>query len=150
MLHRRLFGKSCLVLLVGLPLLWAAFPGQGPGEAVRALGVCPVRDARSEDGTEGKAVQTPPRGNDQGSRRRDRRNRKVAQGSQDRTSKRFEAPKNPKEYYKAYKDFPHLRHAIVELQEAKKEIEREEEGRFVRAVKAIDVAIAHVEEALKE
>jgi hypothetical protein len=64
--------------------------------------------------------------------------------------RRFEGPKNPKEYYKTYKDFPHLRHAVVELVEAKKEIEREKRGNFSRAIKAIDVAIFRVAEALKD
>jgi hypothetical protein len=64
--------------------------------------------------------------------------------------RRYEGPKNPKEYYKAYRDFPHLRHAVVELREAKKEIEREKRREFGKAVKAIDVAIIRVEEALKD
>ena len=38
----------------------------------------------------------------------------------------------------------------VPTPEAKKEIEREKRGEFVRAIKAIDVAIGRVEEALKD
>jgi hypothetical protein len=64
--------------------------------------------------------------------------------------RKFEAPRNPKEYYKNYRDFPHLRHALVELAEAKREIEREKRGNFSRAVKAIDVAMVRVVEALKD
>jgi hypothetical protein len=64
--------------------------------------------------------------------------------------RRYAGPMNPKEYYKAYKDFPHLRRAVVELADAKKEIEREKKGDFGRAIKAIDVAMGRVEEALKD
>ena len=63
---------------------------------------------------------------------------------------RYGGPKDPKGYYKAYKDFPHLRHAVVELREAQKEIERAKRREFGRAVKSIEVAINRVEAALKE
>ncbi len=66
---------------------------------------------------------------------------------------RYEGPKNPKEFYKDYREFPHLHHAIVELREARKEIEEDKKhdwgGRREHAVKAINAAIERVEEALK-
>ena len=42
-----------------------------------------------------------------------------------------------------------MRHAVIEMREAKK-IEREKRGKFDPAAKAVGVAIACVEEALKE
>jgi hypothetical protein len=64
--------------------------------------------------------------------------------------RRYEGPKDPKVYYKAYRDFPHLRHAVVELREAKLEIERAKRREFTRAIAAIDIAINRVEAALKD
>ena len=64
--------------------------------------------------------------------------------------RRFEGPRESKEYYKGYRDFPHLRHALVELNEAKKEIERRKHRAFDPAVLSINAAIARVELALRE
>jgi membrane-anchored protein YejM (alkaline phosphatase superfamily) len=149
MLHCRLFGKMILALGLGLPLLLAAprIKAQEGPFAHMAAAIYEMREAKLELKDE-----------------RFKRHREQAIKDLDvaieetekafREAKielrRYEGPRNPKEYYKAYRDFPHLRHAIVELAEAKKEIEREKRGNFSRAVKAIDVAIGRVEEALKD
>jgi hypothetical protein len=149
MLHRRLFGKTIVAILMGLPLLVGAPRAkaqEGPF-AHLASALYEMREAKAELKDE-----------------RFKRHREQAVKDLDtaieETEKavkeakielrRYEGPKNPKEYYKAYKTFPHLRHAVIELVEAKKEIEREKRGDFGRAIKAIDVAIARVEEALKD
>jgi hypothetical protein len=149
MLHRRLFAKGIVAIVMGASLLVSvpkAKAQEGPfGHLAAAL--YEMREAKAELKDE-----------------RFKRHREEAikelDAAIDETEKalkdakielkRYEGPKEPKVYYKAYKDFPHLRHSVVELQEAKKDIEREKKGDFVRAIKAIDVAIVRVEEVLKD
>ncbi len=149
MLHRHLFGGLLLAAAVGLPLAWLVSQARAAETPYQHLAsaLYEMREAKGEL-------------KDERFKRHREETIKDLDTAIEETEKalkeskielkRFEAPKEPKEYYKAYKDFPHLRHAVVELREAKKEIEREKRGEFGRAVKAIDVAIVKVEEALKD
>ncbi len=152
MLHRRLFGKSVLAVLFGLPValtLGYALPAkaeEGPHAHLIAA-LWEMREAKAELKDERFKKH----------REQAEKDLDVAIAETEKALKEakidwegYKGPKEPKEYYKAYKDFPHLRHAVVELREAKKDIEREKKFDFGRAMKAIDVAINRVEEALKD
>jgi hypothetical protein len=149
MLHRRLVGKTIVAILLGLPLFLGAprARAQGTPFAHLASALYEMREAKME-----LKEERFKRHREQAVKELDAAIAETEQAIKEAKIelRRFEGPKNPKEYYKTYKDFPHLRHAIVELGEAKREIEREKRGNFSRAVKAIDVAIVRVEEALKD
>jgi hypothetical protein len=66
---------------------------------------------------------------------------------------KYEGPKDAKKVYGEYKEFPHLHHAIVELKEARKEVEGKAHEKYERkehTVKAIDKAISRLEDAIKD
>ena len=147
MLHRRTFRKTLAALLMGLPLLLAA-PRAGTQEggpfAHLASAIYEMREAKAE-----LKEERFKRHREQAVKDLDAAIEETERALKDAKIefRRYVGPKNPKEYYRGYKDYPHLDSAVIELREAKKEIEREKRGDFVRAVKAIDVAIARVDEA---
>jgi hypothetical protein len=149
MSHRQLFRKTIVAILMGLPLLvgasWAAAQ-EGPFAHLSSA-IYEMREARAE-----LKDERFKRHREQAVKDLDAAIAETEQAVKDAKIelRRYEGPKNAKEYYRAYKDFPHLRHAVIELAEAKKEIEREKRDNFGRAIKAIDVAIGRVEEALKD
>jgi hypothetical protein len=147
MLHKRLFGKSVVAFLIGLPLLTSALQAKPEGTFEHlSAAIYEMREAKAE-----LKDERFKRHREQAIKDLDIAIEETEKAFKDAKIelRRFEGPKDPKAYYKEFKDFPHLRHAIVDLREAKKEIEREKRTEFSRAIKAIDVAIDRVEEALK-
>jgi hypothetical protein len=149
MVNRRLLGKTAVAILLG-GLVLMGDPGakaqEGPfGHLVSAL--WEMREAKGE-----LKAERFKRHREQCVRDLDSAIEETEKAAREAKIelRRYEGPKNPKEYYRAYKDYPHLRHAVIELAEAKREIEREKRGEFRKAVKAIDVAIIRVQEALKD
>jgi hypothetical protein len=66
---------------------------------------------------------------------------------------KYEGPKEADKYYGEFKEFKHLHMAVVELKEARKEVEGKGHEKYERkehTIKAIDKAIARVEEAFKD
>jgi len=64
-----------------------------------------------------------------------------------------EAPPRDKERYKDYKDHPHLRAAVDDLREARRELKEAEtdfQGNRKEALKKIDAAVERLQDLLKE
>jgi hypothetical protein len=148
MLLRRLFTKTSVAILLGLPLLVGAPRARAQESPFAHLSsaLYEMREAKAE-----LKEERFKRHREQAVKDLDAAIEETEKAVKEAKIelRRYEGPKNPKEYYRVYKDCPHLRHAVVELVEAKKEIEREKRGDFGRAIKSIDVAIARVEEVLK-
>jgi len=123
MSHRRLFGTPALVALgaaLGVVAPQAARADEGPyPHLVHAM--YEMREAKNELKEE------------RFSRARERTIRDLEAAIDEVESAlkgakiewKYDGPDKPKEYYKEYKDFPHLRHAVRELREARKELEGE-------------------------
>jgi hypothetical protein len=152
MLHHRLFGMAALGVIAGLAMFFSATSAVQAQERAYPHLYAAIYEMR-----EAKAELKEERFN-----RFRERAVKDLDAAIDETEKalkaakieyKYEPPKNAKEYYKAYKDYPHLRHAVVELREALKEVKEEKRHDFGGArdhtIKALETAIERVEEALK-
>jgi hypothetical protein len=152
MLHRRLLGKSAVCLVLGLAVCACAprtvLADEGPyPHLVHAI--YEMREAKKELTEE-----------------RFKPHREKAEKELERAIKEtedalkaekikwdYDGPKDRKKYYEDYKDFPHLRHALVELEAAKKEVGEEKKhewgNRRKEVIESIDKAIEEVRGALK-
>jgi hypothetical protein len=152
MLTRRLLGRSAIVALVGLGLCMNAPKARADDREAYPHLIHAIYEMRESLG-ELKAERF--------AKHRERAGKDLEVAIEEAVNAlkstkiewKYEGPKNPKEFYREFKEFPHMHQAIVELREARKEIEEEKKhdwgGRREHAVKAINAAIDRVEEAMK-
>jgi hypothetical protein len=147
MSQQRLFGQAALVVLAGLIWNGCASIANAQGGAYPHLfaALYEMKEAKAELKEERfKATR------EQAIRDLDAAIEETEKALRDaKVEYKYEGPKNPKEYYKDYKDFPHLRHAVIELREAKKEVKEEKKFNSERVLKTIDSAIDRIDAVLK-
>lgn len=154
MLHRCSLGKTAQVIALGSALAWSvnATPAKAQDQAAYAhllSAVYEMREAKTElreekkhdfGGWRDKAV----RDLDIAIEQTEKALRAV------KVELKYRAPEG--KVYGSYKNYPHLRHAVVELREAMRELKEEKRhdfgGERDRAIREIDIAIDRLEAAI--
>jgi hypothetical protein len=149
MLHRGLFGGPALLVAAGLVLsLVGGAPARAAEEAHRALraALYHMKEAKEELRSE----RIRPERRERAEKEIERAMKEIERGLEGvRVERRYEPPRG---WDREYKDFRHLRQALRELEEAKKEL-KEERGEWARRKElseAIDDARRHIKEALDD
>jgi hypothetical protein len=149
MLHRGRIGKPALVVLAGLALALTAGTyaraEEGPHRALRAA-LYHLKEAKEDLRSE----RLRPERRERAEKDIERAIREIERGLKEgKIEARFEPAKD---WEKGYKDFRHLRAAMVELDHARKEV-KEEKGEWARRkelLEAIDDAHKHIKDALDD
>jgi hypothetical protein len=149
MLYRSRFGEPALAVVAGLAMtlvvVGAARAADTPHRALRAA-LYHLKEAREDL----KSERIRPARRERAEKEIDRAVREIERGLKEgRIETRYEPAKG---WDKDYKDLRHLRQALVELDEARKDL-KEEKGEWARRkelIEAIDDAHKHTKEALDD
>jgi hypothetical protein len=149
MLHRGRFGKPALVFMAGLALSLVvganARAADAPHRALRAA-LYHLKEAKEDL----KSERIRPERRERAEKDIERAVREIEVGLKEgRIEARYEPPKG---WDKDYKDFRHLRQALVDLDAARKEL-KEEKGEWAKRkelLEAIDAAQKNTKEALED
>jgi predicted ribosome quality control (RQC) complex YloA/Tae2 family protein len=149
MLHRGRFGRPALAVVAGLALSLVAGDyaraADAPHRALRAA-LYHLKEAKEDL----KSERFKRERRERAEKEIERAIREIERGLKEgKVEARYEPAK---EWDKGFKDFRHLRQALVELDEARKEL-KEEKGEWARRkelLEAIDDAHKHTKEALED